>query len=373
MSTRKHEYVNRKQRRSTLQRSKTPKSIPRPVVTSVQRGKKAFRGRRGGGYSASRPMEKASLTYTATYHLTSASSTGFRAYYILTNGSQVDPFISSSTPGLSSYFARYASYRIRSYHGTVQFANSTLQNLSTPSRYVPLTGMVCHSNTTLGITPTTGGAAINLIPYSSLAKNQEKTIGAPSSPNTIIPFRRTILSVTGENVMQSSYKALGGAIPASPTYLAFGINWDPTGLPIVPPLDVIDCEVTVRLTQDFEFLDYVDTLTSFEGLKMCAACQFLQEREYVPCICSTRGACINCGSTRPCSEEFPLPTCPREKLYMDVRAPTVEYLLRSKSAKDLFRRDSDNELEARLSLAKDNSKQITLLEERLKHLRSKEI
>lgn len=359
---------NRKQRRATLQRSKTPKLLPRSSVTAVKRGKSSRKGGKGGGYSASRPHETIPLTYTKTYTLTHASGGGSSAYYIQTNNTQLDVFTSSTTPGLQSYQIRYASYRVKSYHGTVQFANSTIQ-VST-SRFAPLTGIVCHSNTTLGITPTTGGVLLDLTPYSCLAKNQEKTIGAPGSPNTVISFKRAISSVTGESWMQTSNKALVGASPASPTYLAIGIAWDPTGLPVG---DVVSCEVTVRITQVIEFLDYVDTLTSFEGLKICAACEFLKNREYVPCVCGTRGVCVNCGSSRPCSEEYPVSTCPREKLYMDVRPPTIEFLLKSKSAKDLFRRDSDNELESRLSLAKDNSKQISLLEDRLRQLRLKEI
>jgi len=344
MSSLAKQKSKRKVRPTFLSLTRQPSSPSRRSLVQVgrKRGKSTGRSRgrsssRMGGNRVSAPRETVVLNYTKTYSLVHAATSGCMSYYINPNSAfQIDAFTTSTTPGFNAFASRYASYRVKSYHGTIQFANSTIQ-IST-SRFVPLTTNVCHSNTNLGITPATGGAIVDIQAFTSLARNTEKTLSSPGGPCSVHRFKRTIASVTGESTNQPGYKALVNAAPTLLTYLVFGCSWDPIN---IPAGDIVSCEVTVRVNQVVEFLDYIDTLTSLEGPKTCAACEFLKGREYVPCICETKGECALCGWTRPCTEEYPLPSCPREVFVMDLEPPSESRLQRSSSHKDLYSRSID--------------------------------
>jgi len=133
--------------------------------------------------------------------------------------------------------------------------------------------------------------------------------------------------------------------------------------------------VAVNIDVTVEFSDYIDTLTSFDGPRTCAACEMLKDREYVPCICGTSGDCGNCGWGRPCSEEFPLPNCPRERFTMRLEPPKV--LLRSKSLGDVLKKNRSEpestagDLDRRLDLVREKMRQVDKLEKQVEGIRSR--
>jgi len=242
------------------------------------------------------------MGYKQTLQLTSTLATGHRAYYLESNHAfQVDPFATSTTPGFASYAARYASYRVRAYKGSISFENNSIAStlgFSSGSTFV------CHANTNLGVT--SGGSNTAIQSFAALGRNSMVPLPAVGGPAAVHRFNRSVSSVTGESVSKDAYKSLVNGAPADLTYLVFGFEMPATGF----TGNIPQCAVSVNLEILVDFLDFIDTLTSFVQNPKCAACAYAEGAEYTPCRCGTRSACLLCGWTRPCSELHPVATCP---------------------------------------------------------------
>lgn len=255
-------------------------------------------------------------------------------YPIYTNGAfAVDPSSPSgftTTPGFSVRAAQYAAYRVRRYKGSVTFENTT----ATPAETV-----VCHTNSNLG-TSNGGSGTIDLLQFAA-NRPQINTIrpiqSSAGGPNKAVHrFRHTIASIAGESIMQPGYKSLTNTVPTNLTYLVFG--WVGTS-------NVTSMSVSVELMMEVEFLDYIDTLTSFASEKdrllalgkpevsMCAGCKAVQQIEFAPCPdpkCVCEDSCTNCGFSRRCSANCQSPRCPYKLETIVLRSPMVKTDSRSR-------------------------------------------
>jgi len=291
---------------------------PRSRKGGKRRGKKdgRARGKRLGGMGAvlTPPKRVVELEYIQIQVLGATAHTGF-GYPLQTNGAfAVDPSAPTgyaTTPSFSVPATQYAAYRVRSYSGSVTFTNLTAVAADT---------IVCHSNTALGTA--SGGTVTNLLQFKANRPsiNTVKAI-APlgSGANKVTHrFKHTIASIVGESIMQPGYKSLTNTVPSILSYLVFG--W------IATANTTAGMEVSVVLRMKVEFLDYIDTLTSFasEELRlkslgdplqrpMCAGCRAVSELEFAPCPdekCSCVDMCTNCGYKRRCSLNAQSPKCP---------------------------------------------------------------
>jgi len=269
--------------------------------------------RAASSFATTPPRTSVWMNYRQTIPIATTLASGFAAYYLESNHLfQMDPSVSSTTPGFSSYAGRYATYRVRAYKGSVSFENSSFGStlgVSSGSSYV------CHSNTNLGVS--SGGSHTSLEAFSCLAKNSIRPLAAVGGPPSVHVFNRSIRSIVGENVMKDSYKSLVNGAPSSLTYLVFGFKMPSTTFTGNLP----SCTATITMMVLVDFLDYIDTLTSFEQIQKCAACAALSEKSYVPCRCGTRGECRLCHWECPCSEDHRLHSCPLVRVKAELRPP----------------------------------------------------
>jgi len=309
----------------------TVQSRKRTVNTSVALARKGnrSRGKRSGGSSRSSmtltpPRRTITLEYVSMLTLSSTASTG-RAYPIYSNGAYLpdpaSPGGYTTTPGFSVPSTQYAAYRVKRYRGTIEF--------STFTGAIPCETVVCHTNSLLG-TSSGGTDAITLFNYKAnrpkinTAKVLEPSGTAGVNPaKTIHHFSHSIASIAGESIMQPGYKSATNTVPAIPTYIVFGF--------VTRTSTTSSCAVQIKLLMDVEFLDYIDTLTSFSSsspaseeerlrnlgtpaeIQPCAGCKWSRSLEYLPCPdpdCDIIDVCTNCGFQRKCSANCQSRLCP---------------------------------------------------------------
>jgi hypothetical protein len=265
-------------------------------------------------------------------NLTMSATKSF-AYPIYSNGVfAVDPAAPTgytTTPGFSVLAANYAAYRVRRYKGAITF--SGLNGSSTPNSLASIQTCVCHTNSALGAS-SGGTAGIDILqfkanrPQLNTAKVLQPIDSGKGSIGSKVThtFNHSIEYIAGESVMQPGYKSATNTIPSIPTYIVFGMQSAQTVSDV--------CSVEVKLAMLVEFLDYIDTLTSYEGEKTplseekrleslgqpiqslpCAGCKYLHSLEYLPCPdpeCSVVDTCTNCGYDHKCTANFQSPRCP---------------------------------------------------------------
>jgi len=267
------------------------------------------------------------LRYVLMVQLPTAVGGVGRAYPLWTNGAfavdQSAPSGFTTTPGFSVLATNYAAYRVRKYRSKVTFSSLTVASIAVDT-------CVCHTNSLLG-TSAGGTNSINIVQFAANRPeiNTVKQLmpGTTSQPSKCVHVSsHTISSIAGESIMQPGYKSLTNTIPSIPTYIVFG--WQ-------APSTVASgtCSVEVELDMWVEFLDYIDTLTSFttpDGSPMseserlsklgtpaeiqpCAGCKFVKSLEFAPCpdpACTIVDGCTNCGFKRRCSANCQSVRCP---------------------------------------------------------------
>jgi len=266
------------------------------------------------GTTLTPPRRVVELEYVSVQVLGATAHTAF-AYPWQSNGAfAVDPsapFGYTTTPSFSVPATQYAAYRVRSYSGSVTFTNLTAVAADT---------MVCHSNSLLG--SASGGTVLNILQFKANRPkiNTLKAIAPLGSGQNKVThtFKHKIASIAGESIMQPGYKSLTNTVPAIPTYIVAG--WAATSN------TTSGMEISISLKMKVEFLDYIDTLTSFasEELRlkslcdplqrpMCAGCQAVSNLEFGPCPdekCCCVDLCTNCGYKRRCSLNAQSVKCP---------------------------------------------------------------
>jgi len=257
--------------------------------------------------------KKVWLKYVSQQSLGGGAHVGF-AYPIYSNAAfAVDPSAPAgytTTPGFSVPATQYAAYRVLRYRGKISFENTTA---------IPAQTIVCHSNTALGA-PNGGGTAVDLLQFAANRPkvNTIKPIqGSGGGPNRVEHrFNHSVAFIAGETVNQPGYKSLTNTVPSILTYIVFGY---------VSAANLATMQMGVELEMLVEFLDYIDTLTSFqsEGERLaklgtteilkCAGCKAVEEIELLPCPdpnCCIVDLCSNCGFSRRCSMNCQSPRCP---------------------------------------------------------------
>jgi hypothetical protein len=239
------------------------------------------------------------------------------AYPIYTNGAfAVDPSSPTgftTTPGFSVLATNYAAYRVKAYKGSITFSNTFAVSGST---------VVCHSNSALGA-PSGGTATVPILQYAANRPtiNTVRPIAATGNGASQVThtFSHTISAIAGESINQPGYKCLTNTVPSILTYIVFGWFFSTA-------VSNATMTVNVKLKMLVEFLDYIDTLTSFQteeerlktlgtpaSFQPCAGCRQYQTLEAAPCPdpeCHCIDKCTNCGSSRKCIAAAQSPLCP---------------------------------------------------------------
>jgi len=310
----------------------------RQVVSRRKKGRARTNQRRQGknlrskvGSTLTPPKRTVWLEYVSEYAIGVGGSHATYAYPLYTNGAYaVDPSAPSgftTTPGFSVPATQYAAYRVLKYKGKVTFSNTFAAVGDS---------IVCHSNTALGAS--NGGSVVANILQFSANRPTVNTIkpfavsGAGASQVTH-SFNHTIPFIAGESIMQPGYKSATNTVPSILTYLVFG--WELTA-----PATNYTMSVSVKLLMKVQFLDYIDTLTSFAiseeerlsklgtpaDIKPCAGCASYHMLENIPCPdpeCSCVDRCTNCGFTRRCIEGAQSPKCPYRKDLAPISPPVL--------------------------------------------------
>lgn len=319
---------------SQVSRKQLKVKVAKKAVTAVKRGrgrkgpKRSRAGKRGRASgkipsTLTPPNRRVWLKYVSVQTL-GAIANKFFAYPIYSNGAFApDPSSPSgytTTPGFSVPALQYAAYRVRRYKGKIVFLNLT----TTPADTV-----VCHTNSALGAA-NGGSSSINILQFAANRPtiNSVRPIQASGTGpcKAVHTFKHTVTKIAGESTMQPGYKALTNTVPSILTYIVFG--WQAAA-------NVSSgMEVSVELQMEVEFLDYIDTLTSFASedvrlaslgkpeISKCAGCKAVEQIEMLPCPdvnCSIIDTCTNCGFARRCSENCQSPRCP-------FRADTVKLI-----------------------------------------------
>lgn len=294
---------------------------------AVPRGKvNRSRNTRKGGRSTvlTPPNRRVWLKYVSTQNLGAGAHTSF-AYPLYSNGAFApdpsSPSGFSTTPGFSVLATNYAAYRVRRYKGKITFENTTA---------VPADTVVCHTNSALGAS-SGGSSTIDILQFAA-NRPQFNTIipiqASTGGPNKAVHrFKHTISSVAGESVMQPGYKSLTNTVPSILTYIVFGY---------AAASNLSTMAISVDLMMEVEFLDYIDTLTSFSSEKerlsllgkpemmKCAGCKAVEQLEYLPCPdpqCFVEDVCTNCGFSRRCSSNCQSSRCPYKEDTIKLRPP----------------------------------------------------
>jgi hypothetical protein len=263
------------------------------------------------------------LDYVKFYTLTTGLSGTVWAYFIEPNNVlQIDPFISSTTPGFASMATKYAEMEPISYSGDIEFA--PLKDSTTPATLLDGESLVIHSVTNLGIT--SGGSAKDLEAPSALARGAtRRMLGTAGSGRVIHKFRRTFKSVFGNTTNTDAFRSATNSAPANLSYICFGFTTAGSGT------NVVTCSVEVRLSIIVRFYNYVPTLTSVFGqFPKCAACALQDGQPFTYC-CSKEGACLVCGWVTLCTKEHPLRDCCNKQPMLKMKPPVC----RQSSLKDL--------------------------------------
>lgn len=273
------------------------------------------------------------LKYVSTQSLGGGVHTSY-GYPLVSNGAfAVDPSAPAgytTTPGFSVRAAQYASYRVRGYKGRIIFENTTA---------VPADTFVCHTNTTLGAA-SGGSAGINGLQFAANRPQINTIVPIQSSaggPNKAVHrFKHSIASIAGESIMQPGYKCLTNTVPALPTYIVFGYQ---------AAANLALMTITVDLMMEVEFLDYIDTLTSFSSeedrlaslgkpqISKCAGCKAVEQIEFASCPdpqCVIEDTCTNCGYSRRCSANCQSSRCPYKEDTVVLRPPVLRVDSKSK-------------------------------------------
>jgi len=322
-------------------KSARPKSSSRQPVTNVERGKRKIRrrvrksnpGGRGklSNTTLTPPSRSVWLEYVSILDLTPASTKNF-AYPIYTNAAfAVDPAAPTgytTTPGFSVLAANYAAYRVKRYKGSVTFSGFTVAG--SPSHLDAISTCVCHTNSALGAS-SGGSISIDILQFKA-NRPQLNTVKVIQSyeagaygAKVVHTFNHSIPYIVGESIMQPGYRSATNTVPASLSYLVFG--WQSPNA-----IALTGSNVEVKLSMLVEFLDYIDTLTSYSGVETplseearleklgqpaqpapCAGCKYLHSLEYLPCPdpeCSVVDTCTNCGYDHKCTANFQSPRCP---------------------------------------------------------------
>jgi len=304
------------------------------AVTAVKRrrGGKSFRKSRVGKKGRSRskipsvltPANKRVWLKYVSVQTVGVFANKFFGYPIYSNGAFApdpsSPATYTTTPGFSVPALQYAAYRVIRYKGKIAFLNLT----ATPADTV-----VCHTNSNLGAN-NGGSVPVDILQFAANRPtiNTVRPIQASGTGpcRAVHTFRHSVSKIAGESTMQPGYKALTNTVPAILTYIVFGWN---------AAANVVNgMEVSVELEMEVEFLDYIDTLTSFASedarlaslgkpeISKCAGCKAVEQLEMLPCPdvnCSIVDTCTNCGFARRCSENCQSPRCP-------FRADTVKLI-----------------------------------------------
>jgi len=259
------------------------------------------------------------LDYHQTITMVTGASGTYWAYFVEPNSVlQIDPFVSSTTPGFSVESIKFKEYEPLMYEGWVEFGPPTADSTTVAQA---ATTFVCHSLTANGIS--SGGSAVDLTPCVSLGSgNSEKMMGAQGAPPVRHSFRRTFRSVFGNTTNTDNFRAATNTVPANTAYLCFGFKMQGgTGL-----TQTVTAEVNLRIK--VRFFNYIDNLTSTgKGLKygdiMCAACFAAKGVPYTPC-CDAIITCPNDGCMRPCCLESPSRNCLNKKPKMVITRPPFQ-------------------------------------------------
>jgi len=276
-----------------------------PLVLSKEDAERhlALAGKSGRRYT---PVQSArsfvKLCFVSNYTCTSGASAGPRGLsFALSPNSAFVPDIlaqgpNTTTPGFSTMSIKYASYIVHGYDAEMVFSNQTAA--------VPTVVCVCHSNSALGVTGSSG-VDIAIQSFAALRPdvNFMKEIGGGAGDSNCTYKRfMSIDQVTGESSKLPGYKSVSSGSPSLLTYLVFGTQ-------NVTPTTSTSVSVMVKLTMFVEFLDYIDTLTSFVDRTnlgdfsplMCAGCTYLSQLpDYEPCSCGCVISCTTCKYTIPC-------------------------------------------------------------------------
>jgi len=269
------------------------------------------------GSTLTPPNRTVWLEYVSELALSTGVTKQSFGYPIYTNGAfAVDPNAPSgftTTPGFSVLATNYAAYRVKAYKGSITFSNTFAASGST---------VVCHSNSALGAA-NGGTSPLDIIQFAANRPtiNTIRPIAATGNGASQVThtFSHTIPKIAGESVMQPGYKSLTNTVPSILTYIVFG--WY-----LSTSVSSFTMTVNVRLRMLVEFLDYIDTLTSFQteeerlkslgtpaAFQPCAGCRQYQTLEAIPCPdpeCHCIDKCTNCGSSRKCIAAAQSTSCP---------------------------------------------------------------
>jgi len=276
-----------------------------PLILSKEDAQKhlAIVGKNGRRYT---PVQSArsfvKLCFVSNYTCAATAGAGFKglSFAISPNSAFVPDILTqgpnSTTPGFSTMSIKYASYIVHGYETEIGFSNQTTA--------VPTVACVCHSNTALGVS---GAAGVDIAIQSFAALRSDVNFmkeiggGAGDSNCTYKKFM-SIERVTGESSKLPGYKSVSSGSPSLLTYLVFGTQ-------NITTTTATNVSVMVKLTMWVEFLDYIDTLTSFVDRTnlgdfsplMCAGCTYLSQLpDYEPCPCGCLISCSTCKYTIPC-------------------------------------------------------------------------
>jgi hypothetical protein len=269
------------------------------------------------GSTLTPPNRTVWLEYVSELPLSTGVTKQNFGYPIYSNGAfAVDPSSPSgftTTPGFSVLATNYAAYRVKSYRGSITFSNTFAASGST---------VVCHTNTALGAA-SGGTSPIDILQFAANRPtiNTIRPIAATGNGASQVThhFSHRVAKIAGESVMQPGYKSATNTVPSLLTYIVFG--WY-----LSTSVSSFTMTVNVRLRMEVEFLDYIDTLTSFaseeERLKSlgtpsafqpCAGCRYYETLEATPCPdpdCHCVDKCTNCGATRKCIALAQSVSCP---------------------------------------------------------------
>jgi len=306
----------------------------RPPRSTFRGRKQTTRGRSlrsKVGTTLTPPRKSVWLEYVSEISVGVGGSHQTYAYPLYTNGAYAPDSSSPSgfttTPGFSVPATQYAAYRVRRYKGSVSFANTFAAVGDT---------IVCHSNSNLG--SSSGGAVTaNILQFAANRPNVNtiKPIQATGNGASQVTHRfdHSIPFITGESINQAQYKSATNTVPSSLTYLVWG--WE-----LSAPATSFTMSVSVKLKMLVEFLDYIDTLTSFDvseqerlsklgtpkAFTPCAGCASYELLENIPCPdpeCTIVDKCTNCGALRRCIMGAQSQRCPYRAETAKVTPPTL--------------------------------------------------